>query len=259
MLAQSWIVNRYDALSVSIHQGSDLNNDCAILFAGFTNSSSDIDYFMSRLARLLGRSGLTVYLIDPRGHGDSSGNIDDVTLESIREDIYNSFQYVTKRNNGYVFCIGHGLAGVLAADVLGGRSNLGFICIYPYLIHPSQFKIDLFCDEGKIDASRLESNFKANLLDDEVEDLSLMGAMGADRGNMLGRELSIKLIEQLTTYNPFESLENFKENILIINNEKDFVREVRFWKGRVRYLPRSPYAQEKIMRLVVDKINKWVK
>jgi pimeloyl-ACP methyl ester carboxylesterase len=203
---QSWIVAS-DVKLLSVHHWpTDPPIGTAILLAGFSHSMSDMDYFMSRLARQLSASGLLVAQVDPRGHGDSPGRFSDVTLDSMREDIRSIVRHHIERHTRPVIGIGRGLAATLLAE-RGLRDGLaGVAGVMPYCIDPTL--VPQAVSGTTADAYEVfPGNDYVNLSDFTDSTRCILNALGVVPYNLHGTEVSAELLKQLAT---FDSVKAFR-------------------------------------------------
>ena len=199
-MPQVWLNANGKHLQGVTYWPSGARSRCGVLLvAGLSQPKSDLGYFMSKLSRLLKGSGAFVLQLDPAGHGDSSGDLADVDLASLREDIEAGIRYVSLRTDAETFCVGRGLTAVVMAEFLGGGCLSGAVAIDPYRLNGGVVS-ELF---GLV---RDEPYEVADLLQEDT-DTAEMGkaffrSMGADLNNLRGQTISGKLILQLAAYDP---------------------------------------------------------
>lgn len=268
MPTQGWIIHKGGFLSLISHWPRDQRpNLGVVLAAGFSQPMCDTDYFMSKLARRLANSGTYVLQFDMRGHGDSSGELEDVTLQSLREDLQVAVDYARQQTGEKTLCIGRGLSLTLMAELVNISAADGTAGINPYCLKPYEVKKtwEGLCSEKYELSDIFEGTDYAALSDFSPEKIAFFDALGADIINLHGQRISGQLFEELKSYAPDSVLELCKENALWLVPSRVNEEEADSWKPGLKsywmieenkrnLLPRNPMWQYK----AIDKICSWV-
>ncbi len=113
-----------------IHNSGGNNDDVIILLSGYGQTKTEFAYFYSALARRLA-DRFTVVQFDYYGCGESDGNIEDVTIQILEENISSVFQYVKKTfQNSRVSIISRGISNWLT-DVIDPNEVERWVFIEP--------------------------------------------------------------------------------------------------------------------------------
>ncbi len=223
MISQRWIVkDDIKLFGISYNNANQYADYGVILIPGFSHSSCDIDYFMSKLARTLSGKGLYVMQIDPRGHGDSIGDLKDFSLDTYRDDIRVVLEHI-KKNCKQVFCVSRGLGATIFSEFVEEVYIDAIVGINPYCIE--RYKIEELFKNIEYDfyeiAFLCTKNLNKNLQDVDLKKHNLFGLLGADMSNLYGQQISGQFIQQLIEYNSIEILQNVhrKGNWFITDNE----------------------------------------
>ncbi|MCC6558909.1 MAG: alpha/beta hydrolase [Polyangiaceae bacterium] len=242
----------------------------AVLLAGFSHPMCDVDYFMSRLARELARSGLFVAQVDPRGHGDSAGELADVDLDTLREDIALAADHYSRRFPGSLLCIGRGLIATLLAEASGAGFLLGVAGVAPYCLDPEVIREHL---RGVPPGAREKDASDVFPGDDYVDlrDFSdssrcALHALGAVPYNLHGARLSGRLLRGLCELDALSALRRADAGsslwLLPDGKEPADLTPVELGAAsaypppslyRDEPLPRSPALQ----RTVIERLTQW--
>jgi pimeloyl-ACP methyl ester carboxylesterase len=270
MVTQCYIGCGNTTLAAEIHRPEAVRKAKAavVLAAGFSQPMCDVDYFMSKLSRRLCDLGFFVLQFDPRGHGDSSEDIGDITLKTLYCDFEQAINFAAKQSDSEVYCVGRGLA----ATVFAGLSHLPLIT--------GVAGINPFCVTG-VECSRIWDGigsgvFEATDLfqgsdyvaytDFDSEKVGFCNALGALVYNLHGQVLSGDLLAELKSYDAPEVLRNCKKDALWLcyeSGEKENVKELGFSGGTpclsplskdTGMLPRDPMWQHN----AITKICDWI-
>jgi pimeloyl-ACP methyl ester carboxylesterase len=246
MLSQCWVINHDTALAAVANQPvTSKNNSAVVLISGFSQPMCDSGYFMSKLARRLGGEGIYTLQVDPRGHGDSPGILEDITLDILRADIKSAVDYAKEQSGGQVICVGRGLTATLMAEAGIGRTLSGFAGINPYGLEPAIIK-EIFngIDSEVIDtADILTGNDYGHFSDFNQDYIAFFEAIGAGMlHNLVGQKIATKLIRELMEYESYPILTAFPETKFWLAADQDAERGMRRWipdEGRERHF-RTP-------------------
>ncbi|GKX31027.1 hypothetical protein SH1V18_35070 [Vallitalea longa] len=216
MLSQDWIVNSNSTLFSVSHWPHERAEVGVVLVAGFSQPMCDIDYFMSKMARHMNKKNLYVLQVDPRGHGDSPGYLENITIEDLREDLFSAICHARNNISDKIYCVGRGLSATLFSEFLSADLVQGVAGINPYWISNDIVrKISNNVSTEVIEAADFfnENNedVSNNIYDDKA---SFLVALGANKGNLFGQKLSASIIEDLTKFNAIEKLKSYTESTL---------------------------------------------
>lgn len=214
MLSQGWIRSGDQSLAMVLRWPD--KRDCnlgAVLISGFSQSMCDTDYFMSRLARRLVSEGIYVLQVDPRGHGDSPGNLEDVTLDMLRADIRSAFTYAAEQWNtrrdthrvSRLMGVGRGLTATLMAEVSLDLELDGIVGIYPYCLDPAAVKdLSQKIRPGIIDTADILTGKDFSYFTDFDHDwMAFFDALGSGfLYNLIGQKVSTGILQELINYHP---------------------------------------------------------
>jgi hypothetical protein len=226
---QTWLVNGpIRLLTVQHFPRGGFPIGGAVLFAGFSQPMCDLDYFMSRLARQLTNHGFFVAQVDPRGHGDSCGRLEDVDLSTLREDINFVAQRFAALFPDLLLVVGRGLSATLIAEQLGGRPQFALAGISPYALPPNVISSCHYPgieDGTTVDARVLfPGDDYVRLADFPSGCIAVIDALGTVPYNLHGAGISRSLISQLADFDAAASLRNGGNSNAFIP-EQPFVRD----------------------------------
>jgi pimeloyl-ACP methyl ester carboxylesterase len=233
MLSQCWVIHDNMALAaVSRQPVASQYNRAVVLIAGFSQPMCDSGYFMSKLARRLSGEGIYTLQVDPRGHGDSSGNLEDVTLDILRADIKYAVDFAGEQTGGQVFCVGRGLTATLMAEMSIGQPLSGIAGINPYGLEPATVK-EIFKEigSGVVDtADILTGNDYGHFLDFDQDFHGFFEALGSGMlHNLVGQKIATKIIRELMEYEPYPILTASPETKFWLAADQDAERGMRRW------------------------------
>jgi hypothetical protein len=264
MIAQIWIKNKDMYMAGITHwpYGQEPKSG-VLLVPGFSQPKSDVNYFMSKLARRLVGAGFFVLQLDPGGHGDSNGILGDVNLDTLRSDIETAVEYVKSQAKAPVYGIGRGLSAVLLAECTNKGLTCGTAGINPYCLDlkaAADFWKDI-CDETYEVAELFEFDYDKKLDDFDYNRSSFFVMLGADMGNLRGQKVSGKLLMQLGCYDSIKVLkENCRKNLWLHGDSTDEWQPVQPETGyllkRFKYnsIPEDPHWQHR----AIDKLCQWL-
>jgi hypothetical protein len=232
MLNQTWLISSQIRLLTVQHVPPErVPAGGAVLFAGFSHPMCDVDYFMSRLGRRLVNNGVFVVQVDPRGHGDSYGELADVDLDTLREDINVVTDHFAGMFPKRLLLVGRGLAATLIAEQLGGRPQFSIAGICPYDLTPDAFGSCVHAGNAKepsVDAFALfPGNDYYRLSDFDPRSVTALKALGAMPYSVHGSRLSRSLIRQLAVFDASSVLRNGRNSGTLLL-EDPFMRAPEF-------------------------------
>lgn len=183
---------------------TELRDQCVLLISGFSLSMCDMDYFMSRLARYLCQNGFYVLQLDPRGHGDSKGNLEEVSLDTYKEDMWEGISFLSSNLKKDVYIISRGLGATLAAEFVNDNKAKGIVGIGPYFlsndISESIWK-GLEKKEYYEGIELLPGQDFRTLTDFDIRKVAFFNAIGVRIRNILGQVVSANLMTELVYFN----------------------------------------------------------
>ena len=178
-----------------------------LLLPGFSLPMCDMDYFMSRLARYLCGCGFCVLQMDIRGHGDSKGVLEDVTLDTVREDIAAGISFLSGRFGNGVIIVSRGLFAAVACEFMLDSSADGVAGIWPYCVPCAEAQGLLAGFSRKNSYTGIElapgSDYRT-LTDFDVRKIAFFNALGARTRNILGQRISARMLHEIVSYRTAE-------------------------------------------------------
>ena len=103
-----------------------------VLLPGFSQSCCDIDYFMTNLANELIQMDYVTIQVDLCGHGDSYGELSELSINVIEENIICVYEYVKRTwMNKPIFAVARGFYGNLLYTKSLSEKFEKIICINP--------------------------------------------------------------------------------------------------------------------------------
>ena len=271
MVSQHFICSKDAKLAAVAYWPPDAaNNSSVILTAGFSQPMCDVDYFMSKLARTLCQHGFFVLQVDPRGHGDSSGNLEDVTLQSLYQDLEQAIRYtILKSGIDKLYCVGRGISATIFSVLSHIPEICGVIGINPFCISPSE--CELLWDElmlAKVEATNIFTGSDyIEYSDFDRQKIKFCDWLGALVYNLHGQILSTDILLDLRNYNSPEILNKCqKDSLWIIYDKKDKC-SVKTWDfskditplsvehNDLGILPRDPLWQHNAIMKICNWIN----
>lgn len=269
MAIQCWIESKGKSLAAISHWP-----DCnevragAVVVAGFSQSMCDIDYFMSKLARRLTRQGMFVVQIDPRGHGDSRGDLAEVSLQTLREDIKCGIDYATHFVGDNVFGIGRGLSATILAEYIHEKVVRAVAGVSPYCLDIVDVKkIWQKTEQGIYEfADLIPGEDYAELSDFDIEKVGLIEALGALIYNLHGQKISTNILKELSNYDskkPFQS--DFRKGLWLFPNnsaESPFIEWVstneKPYRSSEQYVNNSFIRHPTWQYKIIEYISSWI-
>lgn len=174
-----------------------------ILMPGFSQSVSDRNYFYNELSDELLKNGSATVLFEPFGHGDSFGELFELELDTVKNNIISILEYIKKNFHNKRIC---------------------FICrgVYSNLFFIEELKNDVKLIIGinpvymsKDEASLLLNNYN-NYIDvnscvkNDNSLLNLLIKMGAEKNNICGQIVKKQLLYDLLVLPEIINKDKFK-------------------------------------------------
>lgn len=95
-MLQTWIKSNYGRLFVLDYSNDTQreSNNAILILPGFGEVTGDKDCFMSKMAHDLHECGYRVFQADIYGHGESTGNITDISIKKITDSVLCLTDYI---------------------------------------------------------------------------------------------------------------------------------------------------------------------
>lgn len=211
--------------------------DCPLIItlAGLGQAMSEKNYFFSNLRKELAKVGSWVIQFDYRGHGDSYGELQHVTISSMVADTLEVLAAVLKKKAPkYIYFVGHALGAVVAQKAaLEWEERTKIKCV-PVLISPPLKKLPLSHD--MFDLSALENLKRVGYTDSQLlvpgsdyytlsdfdkNQLNYITRLGGHLLYLHGQCLSLGMIEEIDELNPIELFNSNRNGVAIVCGEQD--------------------------------------
>lgn len=218
MISSYWINTDKKHLFTVSYSPDKESKDLIILIAGLSSSMCDTDYFMSRLARKLYKTGRSVLQIDLFGMGDSNGDLENVSVNTIKSDIIDVFAYIHKFKFKSIIVVSRGIISTFVQDVVDKYfNNVRTIAINPYLAFTR-------CDFNSLNVNSVDYDNLSSLVSTEELDCFLM-ELGIKPSNLQGQKIDSEFLKSISS-DEFFSLYRVKNHkVFSFNNERLFSRD----------------------------------
>ena len=213
-----------------------------VLVPGFSQSKSDMDYFMTRLANKLVDMGYDTVQVDLFAHGDSYGVLEKFTWEIFVQNLIDIYRYIDRNYKiRHKYLVTRGVFGNISMNTKL-KELYDIICVNPI--------INIEKCIGMLNVKNGE--FAVNkLLSEDAKYEYLFNIMGSEITNVKGQSINYQLITSLLQYN-----EILLDNIILTYDssldttlkeqaETCFVREF-FW-------------QESLIEKIIEKMEEMHK
>jgi pimeloyl-ACP methyl ester carboxylesterase len=232
MPSQTWLIEgSVRLLTVQHFPEMVLPIGAAVLLSGFSHPMCDLDYLMSRLARKLAAQGLRAAQVDLRGHGDSTGRLEDVDLDTLREDINTVAAHFARMFPDQLFFIARGLSGTLLTEQLAARPNIAVAGISLFELPPQLMRshLESTARPGEtLDTCDLfPGRDYVQLSDFAGSSIAIIDALGTVPYHLHGASISARLARQLAQFDAGAVLRRGRESGLLFH-EAQFLREAAF-------------------------------
>ncbi|MCL6588817.1 MAG: hypothetical protein K6U80_02585 [Firmicutes bacterium] len=241
MLSQCWVRSGEQALAAVVcHPEGSKFKAGAVLAAGFSQPMCDSDFLMAKLARRLAGEGLYVLQVDPRGHGDSPGSLEEVTLAALREDLRSAISFAAEQSGAKILGIGRGLSALLLAEPDLHPRLFAAAGIAPYCLAPEAVR-ELFSGIGPgiVDTAMMLNgqDFK-RFSDFNPKVRAFFDALGAGLLlNLIGQKITGEILHELMNYEPVQVLQtNPEDRFWLIPDENAPNRMTRWTPIQARSL-----------------------
>lgn len=246
-----------------------------IFLPGFGQPSTEKNYLFTRLRHLLASKGCRCMQFDYYGHGDSDGDLSEVSLSSLVSDTNHIISDMVVQNSpSTIFLVGNGLGaivGIKAIQSLNGQfssEQVQHIIINP----PLQPLRKVFSNE---DLQKLY-NIKGNgipctdlvggenyytLEDFPIERLQYILQLGSHITNLHGQSVSMRLLQELESLDTIQLIQSIPQHVHILLGDlhpcldklKCVPNACLYTLSKVQYYFQSPQAQDELIN-TVDKI-----
>ena len=233
-------IGRNRLFAIIHHPAANVKNQCILMISGVSLPMCDIDYFMSRFARHLCRQGFHVMQMDIRGHGDSYGNLEDVTIDTIREDMSEGINFLRDSQLGNVYIVSRGLNAALSAEFAEGGKVNGVAGIGPYCLLGSsvqQLWSGLISKNYYTGIELVPGNDYRTLTDFDKDKLAFFSALGARLRNILGQVISARFLNEIWQYDPCDMLNLTKNKTYWLFHSMETDTQISEWT----FNPENPY------------------
>lgn len=177
-------------------------NAIVILIAGFSHSACDKDYFMSNLSQKLNENNLLTIQFDLYGHGDSDGNIAELTSHIVREELLGLIGFLQSYSNLKelpIKIITRGVIGICIAHFFFDLGINELLVIAPPVFSKELRKIIVEDFQVNYNLKCKEYIHKDTYITIEEKRI-LFEILGAYPSNLLGQNVPYKfLIENIST------------------------------------------------------------
>lgn len=227
----------------------------AILVPGFSESACDIDYFMTRLSNELNEQNYLTVQVDLFGHGDSYGDLSNLSIEIIRDNILSVYEYIIHSWKLLtVWGIARGFYGNIFCEKSFTTRFSGIICINPLKVNDN-VSIGLKYRKNGVVEIR-------DIIYDNIVFQYLFVLMGAELTNVNGQKISVQFLDEIV--HKIRELYD-SENVIFLssyNADKEIckVSYCDIEENRIEYLSercflRDPEWQMKLIDKLIDVIK----
>lgn len=140
MIEQLYINDKDSFLSAVKYCPEKEPTACVLFVHAYSNWKDEHDYMFGRIAEALSHSGIAAMTFDMRGHGESSQKLEEITTQTMREDIASAFGYVTSNICSRAYIVTVGFSARLCLDALGDVPA-GYVLLSPAMEIPSSLKV----------------------------------------------------------------------------------------------------------------------
>lgn len=246
-----------------------------LFLPGLGQSSTEKNYLFTRLRHLLATKGCTCVQFDYYGHGDSDGDLSDVTLSSMVSDtVHVMSAMLSLHTPPTVILIGNGLGSAIAIKAAHNLNKeippeqVQHILINPPLqpIYKVFHKVDLqkfkrSARGGSIPCTKLiPGNNYYTYRDFPSDRLDYFLQLGSQITNLHGQSVSMQLLQELEQLNSLQLLQNTPIPVHIILGDKHphlqtvkHIPTARLYAlSNVQYFFQSPHAHDELLMKVIE-------
>lgn len=213
---QIWINSKGNNLA-ALSNGVNCSDKkiAVVILPGFYQAKCDAYYFITNFLMRLKMNNIYAISVDLLGHGDSYGDISDITIDNLLEGINDIVDYLKQEGVESIYAIGRGIIG----NILLYKNNSDLkkiISINPVLLNSEDknrisywmkyFQEDKVC----IDSEFLEKNS------------NILKMFGTETENIRGEFLKKKFLQQIIALPFFEIEDIVKQQINYIFITEDW-------------------------------------
>ncbi|MBD3347057.1 MAG: alpha/beta fold hydrolase [Chitinivibrionales bacterium] len=181
----------------SLHSTGSKEQPYVVFCHGFTSQRMGPEYLFVKFSRTLAQQGIASLRFDFRGCGESDGRFSDMTLSTMKEDLFSAIRFIKQHDpKASLFVLGHSLGGAVAALGAAETKARGLILLAPV------------AQPHKIFMER-----KQNVV-----------AAGVNQNGFYEKgphEMGMHFIEDMKNQNPLEALAGFKGDLIIFQGDAD--------------------------------------
>ena len=208
-----------------------------LLIPGFSQSKSDVDYFMTKLANRLFLNGYITVQVDLYAHGDSYGSLEEFTWNDFVKNAEDINRYLTKKyKNLYQYMVTRGVYGNIAMNT-ELKNMFGLICLNP-VNDVKQIKNIFAIEDGEVEINKL--------LAEKEEYSQLFEVMGSEITNLRGQAISWSLLSTLSDY----SMISLEDTVWSYDSALTSLKE----QAKCNFI-RDPVWQESLIDKLVERLE----
>lgn len=254
MISQQWFFSNNRSLLGVLRIPKRESKDAVLILPAFSQPMCDVDYFMTRMAKMFAEDQIATLQFDPTGHGDSSNRLVNATVDILKEDINNAINYLRSFGFQNISIITRGIMVNISAGVICEGVNI--IGLNPFLIKCCEINELLkrisCCKEKEVFGIIKELN-KCDI--DESIIISLLESLGIRVRYVSGQIIHSSIWEYLTSNSYFNDIYSCNYNTCLMTLNKhdweihDSIKNV-FWrlKDYKCCFERNPIWQFKVMQ-----------
>lgn len=139
MIEQLYINKNGGSLAAVKYLPEGAPTACVIFVHAYSNWKDEHDYMFARTALALSRSGIAALTFDMRGHGESTLRLEEISVQTMTQDISAAFEYAQQNICGTVYAAAVGFSARLCAQALG-NAPAGYALFAPIMEIPQSLK-----------------------------------------------------------------------------------------------------------------------
>ena len=259
MINQKWFVKNNKTL-MGVTYCPEKIYAAALLLPGFGMHMCDVDYFMSKLARRLYAAGVYVLLLEPYGHGDSYGDLQDCTISSLIEDIMIGVEHCRTVSNN-IYCFSRGLIANLLVNT---ASDIKIIGLSPVCVNKDSISgFDIPNDSVEI-CKYIPGDDYVAYSDFDKDKLCLIEMIGGRIRHIHGQFINPDILNYILTCNHMQTLREHDNAHWIFFESDDGKLYKIYNNNELKYRELSSYFKTAIYRdalwqhYVIDEIVKMI-